>query len=522
MELTFDHKLQELILNYSHMSVLLYARVSCGKQAERQLSIPAQLRLAKRYAEEHGLQVAGSYHEVASGKLLKDRPGLLALLSHARRDKGVDGVVVHKIDRLARNTFNYLLLKSKLRSSGAHLYSVVETIDESPMGEFMENIMAAQAEYFSANLTNEIKKGREEKLLRGRWMGALPLGYLMKEGRVVLDPARSQFVRQAFELWSTGNWTSITLSGELYQRGLLGRSGQQLLGKRLCELLRNPFYAGIMRVGGKEYPGIHPLLATKELFERCQEVFKQKKGHGRKACRHLTFILAKKVRCPWCASTLITDHHQKKSGKIYRYYRCHPPVCAFTTRAEAVEEWVSEYLLKLHLPERLGPVLRKRVAQTRHSRTTEQVDRIKHLRQECRRLRSEEQSLAQVFGEGRLSTSFYEEQRKVLQESHRAAECLLANTEDGHEHETSESVLLEKLKTLPQVLRGTDVISKRQLLDSLIERVELSGEELKVVMNSAVQELLDESMCVVERVRLPVRNSQLPIRTLFMHQKTAR
>ena len=205
------------------MSYLLYARVSDPSQAEREFSLPAQLRLCRRYVEERGGQIADTYQDVSSGRSLKHRPGLLAAIAHARRDSTIEGIVVHKIDRAARNTLTYLTLKAQLRTYGVRIYSVVESFDPSPMGEFIEHIMAAQAEFYSANLAGEVHKGIEERLRRGLWNGMAPIGYLSEKKRLRPDPARAHFIRRAFELWATGNHTSVgagarsvrLLSGEI-------------------------------------------------------------------------------------------------------------------------------------------------------------------------------------------------------------------------------------------------------------------------------------------------------------------
>ena len=185
------------------MSILLYARVSTTRQAERELSIPAQLNIMERYAKDHGLVVAGTYQDVASGTSLRSRPGLMAAIRAASNSRSVDGLLVHKLDRLSRNIFNHLILKNRLANHGVRILSVIESIEATPMGEFMEHIMAAQAEFYSANLSAEVKKGLGERRRRGLWSSSPPLGYLMREGKLVPDPARAQFVRRGGRGWSS-------------------------------------------------------------------------------------------------------------------------------------------------------------------------------------------------------------------------------------------------------------------------------------------------------------------------------
>ena len=146
------------------------------------------------------------------------------------------------------------------------------------MGDFMEHIMAAQAEFFSANLAAEVKKGLDARLRRGQWTGLPPIGYRLEQGRVVIDPARAPHIRHAFERWSTGTLTSIELSNELWQAGLVSIHNKQVAPNLLCRVLQNPFYIGQMVAAGVKYPGIHVPLITAELFERCQAVFRKKHG----------------------------------------------------------------------------------------------------------------------------------------------------------------------------------------------------------------------------------------------------
>jgi hypothetical protein len=412
---------------------------------------------------------------------------LLALGSHQliKEFESKPQVIVHKLDRLSRNTFNYLVLKSKLRSYGVRIYSVVETIEDSPMGEFMEHIMAAQAEFYSANLSSETKKGLEERLLRGKWNGLPPLGYLLQADRVVLDPARAQFIRRAFELWSQGDMTTEQVAEKTYGEGLVGRSGNKIRASYFCALLKNPFYTGLMVVNGKTYPGVHPPLVTRELFERAQEIFRQKRSAGRTR-QHLTFLLARKVHCPSCASILAGEQHEKKSGKIFRYYRCHQKSCGYSTRAEELEQEVKTALLNLHLPERLIPELKKRLREKAKHQDVQQAERTKQLRQERKNLEQELRALAMNYAERKLDTDEYERQLKLVKETIRATEWLLASR--GDESEGGEQVLLQSLKTTEKTLRGTDVIAQRQAVEMLVEGIEIRDEVPMIFLKNEVKD----------------------------------
>jgi DNA invertase Pin-like site-specific DNA recombinase len=453
------------------MKVILYARVSTSKQAENELSIPAQLRLSERYAKEHSWTVAGKYQDIGSGREFRNRSGLMAALGQAKQDQSIGGLIVHKIDRLSRSVFNYLVLKGKLQADNVRVYSVVEGFEASPMGEFIEHIMAAQAEYYSANLAAEVRKGIEERLLRGQWSSYPPVGYHIRDRRIVPDPARATRIREAFELWSAGNISTERLADEMYNRGLVSRNGKMIKANAFSRILKNSFYAGIMTVRGKEYPGIHPPLISLNLLERSREVFRQK-VRGRHARKHLVFVLSHKLRCPRCASTLIGEHHVKKSGKVFDYYRCHEKTCRYVTRAKELDEAVCRSLLAMDLPGRFGPALRKRLRKSKQARAQEQGERVRKLRQRRRELDERLQSLARLYLERNLDESFYDREREMIAREVRATEWLLAKPANQPQLDDEDRNMYALLSTMSQDLQSNDIIAKRKVVEALVEKVE--------------------------------------------------
>lgn len=210
------------------------------------------------------------------------------------------------------------------------------------MGELIEHIMAAQAEFYSANLSFEVKKGLQERLRRGLWSGSTPIGYLNRNGKLILDQTKSPLLRYAFERWASGKVNSRELAEEMYEKGLLGRTGKKIQLSGWCRILHSHFYIGKMLVNDNLSQGIHPALISTELFQRCQDVFKARNSGGRTR-KKLNCLLAKKIICPQCGLLLVGEEHPKRS-KVYRYYRCHERSCRFRIKAEPVEDTVTEQL----------------------------------------------------------------------------------------------------------------------------------------------------------------------------------
>ena len=131
-----------------------------------------------------------------------DRPAFKAMLARIAEDRDIDAVVVHKIDRLARNMEDHVAIRALFRRRGVALVSVTENVEETASGRLVEGIHALMAEFYSANLASEIKKGLNQKAKLGGFPHGAPLGYLnLREviggrqvARIVPDPERAPLI----------------------------------------------------------------------------------------------------------------------------------------------------------------------------------------------------------------------------------------------------------------------------------------------------------------------------------------
>src|SRR5207244_1989301 len=140
----------------------------------------------------------------------------------------------HKIDRLARNVHDHATIKALLLQHKIRLASVVENVDDSVSGQLVENIMASIAQFYSANLADEVRKGMRQKVLKGGWPHLAPRGYIHvhddQEGstRVEPHPTEGPLMRRAFERYSTG-WQSLkALAAGLAKDGIGAANGHPI------------------------------------------------------------------------------------------------------------------------------------------------------------------------------------------------------------------------------------------------------------------------------------------------------
>jgi len=229
------------------MNILIYVRVSTDKQAEKDLSLPAQVTACRQYASSRDWHVLEEFIEPGASARTADRPELQRLLSRCRESTPkVDAVIVHKIDRLARNLADHVAIRSLLSKHGVKLVSVTENLDDSTSGQLVEHIMASLAEFYSANLGEEVRKGMRQKVRQGGWPHKPPRGYITKRdaldrSRVEIDPITGPIVRRAFEMALLGMEPAGTLRFTLAKLGLTSQKGEVLEKNAVRIMLRNPF-----------------------------------------------------------------------------------------------------------------------------------------------------------------------------------------------------------------------------------------------------------------------------------------
>ena len=360
-------------------TAVIYVRVSTKEQAERDgdpegYSIPAQREACSRKATSLGAVVLDEFVDRGESARTKDRPELQRLLQFVR-DNSVTYVIVHKIDRLARNRADDVAINLSLQQAGVQLVSVTENIDETPSGILLHGIMSSIAEFYSRNLANEVIKGSVQKAKGGGTPGRAPTGYVNvrhidngQERRTIeVDPERGPIIRWAFDAYARGGWTIRTLHTELLERGLTSRPGPTRPAKPLSRanvhvLLRNPYYMGIVRYRGILYQGNHEPLVDPETWQKVQELLAANNFAGEKQREHPHYLKGS-VYCGSCGSRLLVSHAKNRHGTVYPYFICvgrqqkRTNCTQQAIRIEHAEDAVAEAYAKV----RLAPVQAEQV-----------------------------------------------------------------------------------------------------------------------------------------------------------------
>ncbi len=355
----------------SGTTAVIYVRVSTKEQAERNgdpegYSIPAQREACNRKAEAMGAVVLDEFVDRGESARSADRPQLQAMLQFVV-DNAVTYVIVHKIDRLARNRADDVAINLALQQAGVQLVSVTENIDETPSGILLHGIMSSIAEFYSRNLANEVIKGSVQKAKGGGTPGRAPTGYINarviengQERRTIhVDPERGPHIAWAYEAYATGKWTIRGIQAELEERGLTSRPGPTRTGKPLARanvhvMLRNPYYMGIVQYRGVIYQGNHQPLVDPETWQKVQDLLTANNHAGEKQREHPHYLKGS-VYCGTCGSRLIVSHAKNRHGTTYPYFICLGRQQRRTTctqqaiRIEHAEDAVVAHYTNVHL-----------------------------------------------------------------------------------------------------------------------------------------------------------------------------
>ena len=214
------------------------------------------------------------------------------------------------------------------------MVSTLEGIDETPAGMLLHGILATIAEFYSRNLAVEVLKGMTTKAKSGGTLSKAPVGYinvrkideLGREYRTVeLDEARAPFVRQAFKLYSTGEWTINGLAEHLALRGFTTRGTPNIPSKpmekrALNTILTNPYYVGKVCFQGAYLPGKHEPLVSMEAWQKVQDILASH-INGERTRQHPHFLKGT-VYCGSCGERLLIQYAKSRSGVRYPYFSC--------------------------------------------------------------------------------------------------------------------------------------------------------------------------------------------------------
>ena len=302
------------------MNGVIYARYSSHNQREE--SIEGQLRECKRYAQINDIAIVGEYIDRAISGKTDEREAFQRMIRDAEKGR-FSVVIVYKLDRFARNRYDSATYKAKLKRCGVRLVSAMEQLTDSPESIILEAVLEGMAEYYSANLAQNIKRGMTENAMKCLATGGgRCLGYCTgPDKKYHIDEPAADTVRLIYELYDQGN-TYAHIIETLNSQGRKTLNGTPFNKNSLHKILHNRRYIGDYVWSDIVIEGGMPQIVDRDLWERVQAKLKRREKASARARGEYDFILSGKLFCGHCGKPMIGDSGTSKSGAKHYYYTC--------------------------------------------------------------------------------------------------------------------------------------------------------------------------------------------------------
>jgi site-specific DNA recombinase len=459
---------------------VLYLRVSTKDQAQRGgeaegFSIPAQREACEKRAKALGADVIMEFIDAGESARSANRPELQLMLKFLQKQP-CDYVIVHKVDRLARNRVDDVEINLAIQRSGAKLVSVTENIDETPSGMLMHGIMSSIAEFYSRNLATEARKGMAQKVKNGGTPGMVPFGYLNVRTRtpegyevrtVEVDPDRVDHVRWIFDAYASGELTMTQIRQELERRGVTSlprpkRPARPMATSHIENILSNRYYLGFVKFDGTWHKGRHESLVSEDTWEKVQEIRRARVSSREKPQQHPHYLKGT-VLCGHCGEMLGVEIVRNRVGNRYPYFYClgrkkGRTTCDFRAISiPAVEGLIEEHWQTRELDRPQRDAIRSHVLKYIDTVLPERDKRIRTAEHAANQLKDERDLLLRAHYAGavpidqlrdeqdRITTALAAAEREVAiqrlsrEQLQRALESALALLDDAHKHYQSSS-----------------------------------------------------------------------------------
>jgi len=469
-----------------------YIRVSTTKQGEQGVSLDQQRAAIETYAVGHGFELVRWFEEQETAAR-RGRPVFGEMLKLLKAGRAA-GVVIHKIDRSARNLRDWADL-GELIDQGIAVHFANEALDlNSRGGRLAADIQAIISADFIRNLREETKKGFYGRLKQGLLPRPAPLGYLDcgKGKPKAVDPEKADYIRTAFQLYGSGRYNLKTLADKMYELGLRSRRGQRVSVNGMSTILNNRFYTGeiVVNKTKETFAGIHDPIITQALFDRVKAVLEGKSN--RKIIKH-QILLRRLFRCEQCGFYCIGERHKRAV-----YYRCHTSSC----KTNFLREWKMEQAIlrkfrKLEFTQEEKDLFRKRIVALRKDWLQPRQEMTERLRFELNRISDRMSKLTDAYLDQMIDKETFEQRKTTLIQERRSINDRLVKS-DGSPLLLADQLeqVLERAGNAYLTYKLGTPEEKRELINALTSYRCVFGKSVKIKLDLPFD-------CIANRFDIP-------------------
>ena len=464
-----------------------YIRVSTNDQIE--YSPDAQLKAIRRYAEANNILLDDDYifvDEGISGRKADKRPAFQEMIKIAKsKPKKFDVILVHKFDRFARSREDSVVYKSLLKKEcNIRVVSITESIEDDKFSVILEAMLEDMAEFYSLNLSDEVKKGMTEKAIRGQYKSTPPFGYKMVDGILEIIEDEANIVKMIFEKFANKEMNKLQLAKYVNNLGYRTHRGNKFENRTIEYILENPVYIGCARwtPTGKIKRGHatedtiveksqHSPIVSEELFEKANKLLQHNKQihkkHNKESSTN-THWLNGLVRCKYCGHTLVRSQKDFFQCNAYAKGRC---LKSQMVKISIIENTILEQI-KNDFTSNININVKFGINKTNNDETYLLLSEIEKLKEKERRIK-------EAYMNGIDTLEEYKENKSHLQVQENMLKSQLEKLKSKTETKNKEEIIKEQLKTVYNILIDENIDMKRkyEVSHMIIDRIDFARDE---------------------------------------------
>jgi len=459
------------------MKAILLARVSSKEQQEG-MSIPSQERRLREYAERKGLQVYQVF-AITESSTKDTRKEFQKILDIIDKTKEPLALVADTIDRVQRSFKESVVLEDYRKEGKVEIHFIREGLilnlksNSADILRWDMGVMFARS--YVLQLSDNIKRSKEQSARNGIWMGLAPTGYIHsvdEQGNktIVPDSNLAPYITEMFELYASGAYSLRKLRDELTAMGARTKNGKPFAISQLNKILKKSFYCGTMETKYGVVNHHYECLTSLQTFHRVQEIIDgyQSKPHKTRA---KPFVLKGMITCAHCGC-VVTPEIKKKT---YIYYSCTNGKggCKRTyVREEHLLKPLMEYFDCISLSEEQITTITEYLREIHHSESRFHKDSLAALRKEQDRI---QRRISQIYDDkldGLIDELMYLEKVKdyKARQSEIIEEMKRHEVADQNFHITA-NLVLKLAARARELFESSEVDEKRQLLNLVFQNL---------------------------------------------------
>jgi DNA invertase Pin-like site-specific DNA recombinase len=458
---------------------VMYARVSSKEQEKEGFSIPAQLKLLKEYAATQGFTIAQEYVDVETAKHT-GRTAFGEMVAYLRAHPSIRILLVEKTDRLYRNLKDWVTVDDLDVEMHFPKEGVVLSRESRSSEKFMHGIKVLMAKNYIDNLSEEARKGQQEKAEQGIWPTKTPLGYrnvTNNDGKksIAVDPVAAPIITKMFEWYGRGELSLKETAKKAQAEGLVyTKSGSKVPVSTVHSILHNRLYTGQFEWNGKLIQGKHEPLVSIELWERVQGVLDGRHAKKSKQGKR-DFAFSGLISCRACGCAVVGEIKKER----YVYYHCtgfadkcqgNPASCKRKyVREELIEKQFTELLGRLKFDDEVLEWVRDALHSSHADERREQDEAIKRHQVEYKRLQDRINAMYVDKLDGLVDGAFFEKMSNQWREEQTRCQREIELRQNADKSYMKEGIqLLELARNAQRLFERQEPREKRRLLNFVL------------------------------------------------------